>query len=429
MKLQPLLAPLLVCCASKASLLAQQAVLEKVDLTNEPQRTVLAGQPFRAPLFGGIREQGQRNRRDVAAWNVGLVSSPKLDDSDTMPLASIYLWQHPDDSTLFRALLSGVANELFYASQLNPSGAEWVATLDTFTLPSQSGEWLDGVIDDREKLAWGYVRPGVGFGWRDQIGPQQDNMLAADLIGEAGMLYFGRGDDTANTFATPNSTLELRLHGKLRLDLLDRNIIELPHKGFAAGADAIFGHRANWADWGDPAIARQDGQRTRNFTSLLAYAYGITGIPGIDNEHHRCIAALHIGIADGVDRFSAPRVGGGPDTRGAEFDLSQRPVLPGAALSEYFPENYVLAYAGYRFEPVFYAFVDAGITFGQLDRDHLTTTGRERTTDSVTALSLRLSTGCFGNTRVQLQTAYGLDTIRAGETGAYSIVLELSGFF
>jgi len=32
---------------------------EVVDLVEHPERTVLAGQAFRAPLFGGVREQGR----------------------------------------------------------------------------------------------------------------------------------------------------------------------------------------------------------------------------------------------------------------------------------------------------------------------------------------------------------------------------------
>ena len=417
--------------APTAKLSAQQASQDpdRVDLTEQPQRTVRAGQAFRAPLFGGIREQAARNRRSVRAWDLGFATSPKLDDRDTLPLATVYLWQHPDDATLFRGLLSGVQNELFYARRFGASGSEWVAALDTFTLPSQNGEWLDGTIDDGDKLNWGYVRPGLGIGWRQMVGPRQDNMFAADLIAEVGMLYFGRGDDTAAAFETPNSTLELRVHGKLRFDQLDRNLIELPHQGIAAGADGIFGHRTNWDDWGNPATTQESAQRTRNFTSVTAYAFAIGGLPGIDNEHHRWITAAHVGIADSVDRFSAPRVGGGPETRGGEYELSARPVLPGAALGEYFPSHYALVYAGYRFEPVFYAFVDAGVTFGQLDRDHLGTNTRTRSTDTVTALSVRLSTGFFGNTRVQLLTAYGFDTIRQGESGAYSVVLQFSGYF
>ncbi len=409
--------------------LPQQPAGPVVDLTQEPDRTLRAGEAFRAPLFGSVIERPARDRRDVAAWDLGFATSPGLDDGDTLPLASIYLWQHPDDRHLFRALLSGVANELLYAEAIGDDGAEWLATFESFTWPAASGEWIDGQIDDREELAWGYVRPGLGLGWRRQVGPAQDNLFAADLVGEAGALYFGRGDKTAATFATPDSTLELRLHGKLRLDQLERNLLELPHAGFAGGADGIFGHRAHASDWGDPTIERHDGDRTRNYGLLTGYAFAIGGVPGIASERHRLVGALHVGLGDGVDRFSAVRIGGGPDTRGGEYELTARPVLPGAAPGEYFPDDYALAYAGYRYEPAFFAFVDVGVTVGRLDRDRLAGAGRERRADTMTALSARLSTGFLGSTRLQVLGAYDFDAVRHGEQGAFAVVLQVSGYF
>jgi hypothetical protein len=414
--------------AGTAVLAAQQNRADAVvDLVQDPGQTIRAGQAFRAPLFGSVIERDARDRRHVAAWDLGFAHSPGLDDGDTLPLATIYLWQH-DDRRLFRALLNGVANEVFYARGIGSDGAEWVATFESSTWPAASGEWIDGEIDDREELYWGWVRPGLGLGWRQQVGPAQDNMWAADVIGEVGALYFGRGGRTAPTFATPDSTLELRLRGKLRLDLLERNLVELPHAGVAAGADAIFGHRADWHDWGDPAIEPHAGAGTRNYALLTGYAFAITDVPGVASERHRLVAAVHAGIGDGVDRFSAQRVGGGPDARGGEYELTARPVLPGAALGEYFPEDYVLAYAGYRWEPAFFAFVDAGVTAGQLDRDRLVAAGRERRTDAVTALSVRLSTGFLGNTRLQVLWAYDFDAVRHGDDGAHAVVLQVSGY-
>jgi hypothetical protein len=424
-----------LCCGLVAGGIAAQPALAQhdgppatVDLVQDPQQTIRAGQAFRAPLFGDVIERPARDRRDVWAWDLGFATSPGIDDGGTLPLATLYIWQR-DAGHLFRALCNGVANEVLYAQAIGAAGAEWLATFESQTWPGASGEWIDGEVDDRERLYWGYVRPGLGLGWRRQVGAQQDNLAAAGLTGEAGALYFGRDGDTAPTFATPDSTLELRLHGKLRVDLLERNLIELPHAGWAAGADAICGHRARWADWGDPAIEAHDGGSTRNYGILTGYAFGITGVPGIASERHRLVAAVHAGVGDGTDRFSAPRLGGGPDTRGGEFELTARPVLPGAALGEYFPENYVLGYVGYRFEPVFFAFVDAGVTFGQFDRDRLTAGGRQRRTDAVTAASVRLSTGFLGSTRLQLLGAYDFDAVRDGTDGALAIVLQVSGYF
>ncbi|MCA8965343.1 MAG: hypothetical protein H6838_12980 [Planctomycetes bacterium] len=408
----------------------QPAEADLLDLTQHPERTVRAGQPFRAELFGAPLERPGRDRRDVWAWDIGFATTPGIADGAGQPLATIYVWQHPDDRHLLRALVSGVDNDVLYARSFgDDSGAEWVATFESFTWPGELGEAIDGEVDDREKLYYGYVRPGLGVGWRRRVGAEQDNLLAADLVGEVGALYFGRGDSTAATFETPDSTLELRLHGKLRLDMLTRNLIEMPHDGYAAGADVIYGHRANWSDWGDPSIERHDAQRTRDYALLTAYAMGITAAPWSSDEGQRLVGAVHAGIGDGVDRFSARRIGGGPDTRGGEYELTSRPVMPGAALGEFFPEDYALFYAGYRLQASFFAFLDAGVTTGYLDRDRLVTGGRERSGDWLTAVSARLSTGFYGNTRVQLLGAYNFDVVRDGEAGGFEFVLQVSGYF
>jgi len=100
-------------------------------------------------------------------------------------------------------------------------------------------------------------------------------------------------------------------------------------------------------------------------------------------------------------------------------------VLPGAGLGEFFPEDYALAYLGYRFAPTFFAFVDTGVTLGTLDRDRLEG-GRERS--GFTAVSVRLSTGFFGSTRLQLLGAYDFDTVRGRDRLGFEVVGQLSGY-
>ena len=91
----------------------------------------------------------------------------------------------------------GIYNDVTWAQ--SPEGwgnLEHLVTLDTFTWPSATREWVDGVLEDDTEVAWGHVRPGLGLGYRRQVGPAQDNMLAAHFVGEVGSLYFGRGDRT-----------------------------------------------------------------------------------------------------------------------------------------------------------------------------------------------------------------------------------------
>lgn len=401
------------------------------DVATEPERTLRAGEGYRGRALGMEFEGAPRDRRDVAAWDVGIASAPRAEDASALPYGSLYFWQRPDDDLLFRGLVAGVVNDVLLAT--SPPGfgdAELVFTLDTFTWPGETGELIDGEIDDDEKLVWGHVRPGLGFGFRRQVGPAQDNLFAADLIGEVGALYFGRGDSTGVDFTVPGSTLELRAKAQLRLDLLERNLLELPHDGFAAGADLVYGHRAEWDDWGSTTGGLVDAGRTRDYTVATAYLFGVTGIPFVQSEKHRLLGSLHAGIGDGVDRFSAPRVGGGPDPRGEEFGSVARPILPGAALGEFFPEHYVVGYAGYRIQPTWFAFVDAGATVAWLERLRRQSGSGPRPQDDVlTAVGIRLSTGFLARTRIQVLYAYNFDVIRDGEDGGFEITAHITGYF
>jgi hypothetical protein len=401
------------------------------DLEREPERTLRAGDGYRGRALGMEIEGAPRDRRDVTAWVAGITTAPRVEDGGTAPFASLYFWQRPDEDLLFRGVVAGVLNDLTLA--ISPAGfgeAELLFTLDTFTWPAASGELVDGVLDEASELYWGHVRPGLGFGFRRQIGPAQDNLLAANLVGEVGALYFGRGDRSAADFALPDSTLELRAKAQLRCDLLERNLLELPHAGFALGADLVFGHRADWDDWGSPATGEGDADATRNYAIASAYAFGITGLPFVRGERHRLLGSVHAGVGEGLDRFSAPRIGGGPDPRGEEFGQVARPILPGAAVGEFFPEHYVLGYAGYRVQPTWFAFVDAGATVGWLDRDRRDAGGAIRREDDVlTAVGTRLSTGFLGRTRIQVLYAYAFDVIRGGEAGGYEFSAQVTGFF
>jgi hypothetical protein len=152
-------------------------------------------------------------------------------------------------------------------------------------------------------------------------------------------------------------------------------------------------------------------------------------VPLIDSERHRLLGSVHAGAGDGTDRFSAPRIGGGPDPRGEEYGLVARPLLPGAALGEFFPRHYFLAYAGYRYEPLFFLFLDAGVTVGWLDRDRRTPAGIERQDGWLTAVGARLSSGFYGHTRFQLLYGYNFDVVRDGEEGGFELAFHVTGWF
>lgn len=408
----------------------QQPTLRDLDAADAPYRTPISGEGVRASLFGSPMTIDPRDRRSVTAWQLGAVSTPGADDFTTQALGSLYVWQRPDDSSLLRASLAGVYDLVTWA-RTDPTGREVMVTFENWTWPFATGELSDGRVDDGAQLDWGYVRAGIGPGYRCRTAPfAQENMFATDLLFEPGVLYFGRGDRTAPGFQLPESTPELRLRWLLRYDAMQRNLLELPHAGLACGADAVYGYRVHSDAWGR---AGRDGMSANHdYVQATAYAFGITGVPGLSSEQqerNRLTASVHAGIGDGVDRFSAQRVGGGPDFRGSEYETTVRPWLPGAAYNEFFPDHYLVTSAGYRRELAFFAHLDIGGTFAWLDRDPTRSGGIARENDTLTALSVRLSSGFIGRTLLQIGYAHGFDVVRDGERGGDQLTVMVSGRF
>lgn len=420
-------APLLTLCATLAAQADPGGGIR--DVAQDPDRTVRAGEGLRASALGFDFEIQPRDRRSVSAWDVGVAHAADADGLETIPFASAYFWRRPDEDRFLRAVVAGVYNDVTWAESPDGWGAgEWLLTLDTWTLPRASRELVDGEADDAQELKWGYVRPGVGIGVRESVGPHCDNQFVASLVGEFGVLYFGRGDRASATFDTPDSVPEARLRSVVRYDQLERNLLEMPHEGHALGADLVGGHRIGWDEWGLPQDPRGDGEATYGIAS--AYGFAIAPVPFVDADRHRLLASAHVAIADGVDRFSAPRLGGGPDPRGEEFGLVARPILPGAALGEFTPERYATLHAGYRLQFTWFAFLDLGGTAAWLDRDHRESNGSiTRTDDFVTACTARVSSGCFGRTRFQLLYAHNFDVVRNGNEGADEVSFHVTGYF
>ena len=155
-------------------------------------------------------------------------------------------------------------------------------------------------------------------------------------------------------------------------------------------------------------------------------------MPGLSSElqeRNRVTASVHAGLGDGLDRWSAQRVGGGPDLRGSEYETTVRPWLPGATYNEFFPDQYLVASAGYRRELAFFAHLDIGGTIAWLDRDRQRGGGVARENDTLTALSVRLSSGFIGRTLLQVGYAHAFDVVRDGERGCDQLTVMVSGRF
>jgi hypothetical protein len=287
-----------------------------------------------------------------------------------------------------------------------------------------------------------WVRGGIGLGYRRQLLPgwkplvftegvdpqKPDNMFSFYLLAEPKYLYFSRRN-SAVSFVLPQDTFELEGRAALRWDSLERNLLELPHRGFAVGFDATYGWRSNWEDWGIDGV--EQAERGRHPRLLQTYAVAATGIPGIDNERHRLIPTVHAGWGWGLDRFSQPRVGGGPS--GSEYMSLARPTLPGAAISEFTPKHYAVALAEYRYELLFFTYLSAYGGVAWLDRERLGPTGFaggiRRQNDLLYPVGARITTGFAFHTQLEIEYNYNFDVIRERDRGDSELVVHISRSF
>lgn len=396
-------------------------------------RTPRAGEGFRTKLFGREITVQPDDRRSVTALDLGAAFyTPGADNKAIVPFGALYLWRHPDDQSLFRADIVGLYNDIFWAgSSPNLGPFEWVLTFNNYTIPFAQYELVDGKSVKSEELVWGYVRPGFGLGYRRNVSPgHQDNMLAIDLTVEPGFLFFGKSSNTSANFLAPENTFELREHLQLRWDAFERNLLSLPHKGFAAGADVVNGNRTDWKNWGtNGSEAANDG---RHYLSLSGYFLAAGAVPGLDSDRHRLLGSLHGGIGSNLDRFSAPRIGGGVRVMGEEYGSTWRPVLPGSVIQEYFPKHYLVAVGEYRWEALFFTYLSFNASVGWLDRLRQTGPNITDTTsknDVFSSLGARITTGVFLGSRMQLAYNYNFYEIRKDHRGGHEIVLHFSRDF
>jgi hypothetical protein len=334
-------------------------------------------------------------------------------------------------------------NNVVYAHSLKKKSPwEVVLGFENQTVPTDSTMWADGESLEQEKLRWGYVRGAAGLGYRRQVDPgfdfefvdlvhpqMPDNMLSVALTAEPRYLYFQERNADPR-FVIPQDTFQLDGHFAVRWDALRRNLLDLPHRGIAAGFDATYGWRSNWEDWGIERV--YDADRGRNPWTARGYALIATGVPGIETDRYRMMHSVHAGWGGHLDRFSSPRVGGGPT--GHEHLSLARATLPGAALSEFTPDHYVVATGEYTYELFFFTYIAARASVGWLDRDRL---GRDpssfwterRENDYFTALGGRLTTGFFFSTRLLVDYNHNFDVIRDGDRGGNEVVVHISRSF
>jgi len=382
-------------------------------------RTPRAGEALDRELFGRSIELPARDRRRVAALNLGAVGfSPRLGDTSLTPFGALYV-RSIDERKRLRATFAGLVNDVDLALELG-AGFRALAYLGNNTVPLGRSEVIGGESIDSTRLEWGSSQLWLGLGHAWDLWPwsfESELRLEAFYVG--GYEYHDRVDDTPRSLRVPTDTA---FHGpRLRVawDALERNLLELPHLGLAGGADLAWRRRDRWRDYGLASGRTIDPDDTRDAATLSGYLLAALPLPGLD-ERHRLLLSAHGGFAFAgrLDRFTAFRLGGGPYP--SEYrDLSRR-VLPGAGFDLLPMERYAMGTAEYRAELLFFLFAHLRVTYvhGRLATLASVRGRRERSVAGYVT-SFALSSGFLWESQLYLEVAYDWSgVLRGGEEGA-----------
>ena len=377
--------------------------------------TPLAGESYHTELLGERVDVPARDRRNVTAINFGVMYIPNGPSMlEVLPFGSLFVWHNwDDDYRRLRATVAGVVNDInFNIGSRSLKRWELVLTFDNTVIPFGRAEYVEGQRIAPVEIQWSYLFAGAGIGYREQLpGKSQDNAIEVSLTYEPGYRWFQRSGDTSPNFVVPADTYEGRAHFRLRLDALDRNLMELPHAGFSFGGDAMYGHRAHWSQWGGVAFPPPNAQQEKTYQLVSAYAVAAGGVPFVESERHRLVSSLYGGIGRHLDRFSAFRLPGRPT--GYEWEALSLPVMPGVQFNELFPTKYGIADLIYRYELLFFMYPYIRATYGLVERPRFGPDGSIRfQTDPLPALGGGIVSGAPFRSQIEVGYSYNFGIFR-----------------
>ena len=404
-------------------------LLLAASLSAQDARAPRAGEAWTETVFGKTFSAAARDRTFVTAIVLNAQWIPGgLEQRVLVPSGGLFVWRNRQDGAeRLRADIAVLANDARYNRRLVPSGWEAALTFENVTLPFARSEYVEGRRIAAEELKWNFVRAGAGIGYRRTLSPgHQDNAFEAALTYEPGYLFFARGGDTASAFVLPRETYEGRIHLRLRADALERNILELPHAGFAAGLDGVAGHRSDWKDWGGRVFDLQNAEASRDFRAVSLYAVAAGGMPFFVGERHRYVASAYAGRGVHLDRFSAFRLGGGSNA--GDWESLSAPILPAAGFQEFFPSRYGIANLEYRYQAFFFLYLQMRGSLAWLDRPRFTPQGSVTDrTGRLHAVTAGLTSGFVWDSSLELDYSYNFGLLRqrsgAARSGAGALFL------
>ncbi len=388
--------------------------------------TILAGEAFTRTIFGMTFDVPTRDRTTVTEAFADLDWIPSGPDGKSVnPEAALLLWRQRDGgASRLRAVLVGLYDDVRWNRRIVP-GVDLVLTFENTTFPWARSEYAGGVRLEAEELQWHSIRAGAGIAYRVAAAPgHPDNFFEGSLSYEPGVLLFARGSATAPAFVAPSNAYEGRLHARVRADAFTRNLLELPHAGWAAGLDAWAAHRAGWEDWGGGPTGPHAAAYTRSWTALSGYVLAAVPLP-LGDGRHRILASVYAGTGSNLDRFSAFRLSGGSNA--GDYETIARPVLPTAGLDEIVSRGYVIASLEARAQLAFFLFLSLKGTLASVDRTVLDSRGVPvQRTDSPNAVTIGLTSGFFWSSEIELSFSHNValesrsgDAFTPGRDGIY----------
>ena len=401
---------------------------EQVGIQLERHRTYLAGEAVDTEVLGYRVTIPEQDRGKVLALSLGVSAfAPSLGGTSAVPFFALY-GLYRDQTHHLRVLASGVFNEVDYARSFD--GPLLVAFLENFTVPFPSEEVIDGRQRRATSLLWGTGSAWVGGGYRWRLPPYHvDNDLRVGVYYTGGFEYYDDSRDTPPGTELPVDTFTHGVRLRFRADSLLRNLMELPHLGWAAGGDLEWTRRDRWRDYDNPGSGvRVDGDETRDALKLSLYALVVLGIPGL-SQRHRVLASAYGGWAPRgtLDRFSAFRVGGGPIPT-ESYDLARAP-LPGALFDQFPVEAYAVGALEYRYEGAFFSFVHGRLSYCPGRSATRDLRGRIDDSQGLTA-SLGFTTGFVWRSQLFFEVTRDLNgATRGGGSGGTSFLLQWSKSF
>lgn len=406
--------------------------------------TPLAGEPLTVDIFGERIELAARNRGDTVAVTLGATAfTPNIGGTTTIPIGAVYLL-HTSYHRRIRCILSGVVNNPLEWTEHVTRHVDAILHVENHTIPVGTTEVIDGEALEYAALQWGWTSVWPGIGLRFRVPPfNLENELRVQVFYQASYYYFASTDDTGKIDEVPVTSVNIPpdtyVHGlraRVRLDMIQRNLLELPHLGLAIGGDLELLRRDVWEDTGVASLA--PGQvlfpedETRDFLKLSGYVTLAGPVPFL-SERHRLLLYLHGGWSEGdLDRFSGFRLGGGPGTSEAD-DLARGP-FPGATFDQFVAQRYATGTLEYRFELFFFMYLSLRASYGWAEVPTFRNVPNAplalpRIAEGHGAsYSAALVTGFLWNSVLRFEYAYDTGVIRAGQDGHQFLFLWSKAF-